>query len=265
MNVILWSIAAFLSLGISSSLSIRIVNQGTNALVERLGRYNRTLGPGLNFIFPLLESIVLVESMREKVLDIEPQTFITKDNVSVRVDAVVYWRILDLQDVFYNYEGVEGAIESRVLNILGSAIGKRNLDQTYSSRDRINDELLQELDQEMFTGGFKIISVEIQALIPTPKVLESLEQERAAESKKRAKIAEAQGDVESINIIAEALARQSNPQEILTYLISNRYVQANEKLGSSDNTKILFMDPKALNESLGYLINKDGENFNGSD
>jgi regulator of protease activity HflC (stomatin/prohibitin superfamily) len=131
--------------------SVKIINQGTEALVERLGRYNRKLGPGLNFIVPLLDTIVLEESTRERVLDIEPQEAITSDNVSLQVDAVVYWRILQLERTYYAVEDIEEALRNLVTTTLRSEIGKMNLADTFSSRTEINHALLHQLDDATAT------------------------------------------------------------------------------------------------------------------
>jgi len=90
--------------------SVRIVNQGNQALVERLGRYHRKLRPGLNFIVPFLDTIVWEESIRERLLDVPPQSAITRDNVALNVDAVVYWKILDLERTYYEIENIKDAI-----------------------------------------------------------------------------------------------------------------------------------------------------------
>jgi regulator of protease activity HflC (stomatin/prohibitin superfamily) len=248
--------------------SVKIINQGNEALVERLGRYHRKLAPGLNFVIPLVDTIVLEESTRERVLDIEPQDAITKDNVSVSVDAVMYWRILQLERTYYAVEEVEEALKNLVITTLRSELGRMPLAQTFSSRSEINHSLLQQLDDVTATWGVKVTRVEVQSITPNQAILEALELERAAESrkkasiseaegKKRAAIEEAEGAVQSMKLIGDALKAQPNSREILRYLVAQRYVDANYRLGESDNAKIIFMDPKALTEALGELIHSD--------
>lgn len=237
--------------------STKIVNEGNEALVERLGKYNRKLEPGLNYIVPFLDRIAVEETTREQVLDIPPQQSITKDNISVEVDAVVFWQIMDLEKAYYAVEDVETAIENLVVTTLRSAIGDLELDQTYSSKGDVNRKLLQQLDEATANWGVKVIRVEVQNIRPPKEVLESLAKERAAESAKQAKIFEAQGTVESIEMISKALHTQPNSKQVLQFLISQRYVDASQKLGESPNTKIVFMDPKALTEAVTDLISYD--------
>ncbi|GAB4472375.1 MAG: SPFH domain-containing protein [Elainellaceae cyanobacterium] len=245
--------------------SVRIINQGTEALVERLGKFHRKLTPGLNFVVPFLDTIVLEESTRERVLDIEKQKAITGDNVSADVDAVVYWRILQLERTFYAVEDIEEALESLVTTTLRSEIGRMSLAQTFSSRNEINQALLHQLDEATATWGVKVTRVEVQSIEPAPDVLRAMELERAAESKKKAAISEAQGKkqaaieeaegaVQSMKMIADALKSQPNSREIMKYLVAQRYVDASYRLGDSSNAKIVFMDPKALTEALSELI-----------
>jgi regulator of protease activity HflC (stomatin/prohibitin superfamily) len=248
--------------------SVKIINQGNEALVERLGRYHRKLSPGLNFIVPFVDTIVLEESTRERVLDTEPQEAITKDNVSLKVDAVMYWRILQLERTYYAVEDVEEALKNLVTTTLRSEIGRMQLTQTFSSRAEINHALLQQLDDATATWGVKVTRVEVENISPAKSVLDAMELERAAESrkkasiseaegKKRAAIEEAEGAVQSMKLLAEALKSQPNSHEILRYLVAQRFVDANYRLGESPNSKILFMDPKALTEALGELMVDD--------
>lgn len=260
-----------LVVGSSSMLltSMRIISEGNEALVERLGRYHTKLGAGVNFVLPFLDSIVVEETNREKVLGIEPQNAISKDNVSLKIDAVIYWQILDLEKAFYAVEDIKYAIENLVVTTLRSEIGQLDLDETYSSRESINRKLLHQLDEATGNWGVKVTRIEVREIALSKTVMDSLEVERAAESKKKAAILETQGTVQSIQMISEALQNQPNAQEVLTYLIAQRYVDANEKLGTSPNSKILFMDPKALNEAMNGLMsggdrNAPKSNNNGS-
>lgn len=237
--------------------SVRIINSGNEALVERLGQYDRKLDPGLNFMIPLIEKIVVEETTREQVLDIHPQNAITEDNVSLQVDAVVYWQVLELKDAFYNVENVEEAIQNLVITVLRSEMGKMELRETFSSRDDINQALLQQLDDATQNWGVKVTRVEVSEIIPAKTVMEALEQERAAESRKQAVLREAEGTVGSIEMISQALQKKINSQQVLQYLIAQRYVDANQKLGESNNSKVVFMNPSNLNEAVAELIQED--------
>lgn len=260
--------------------SVRIINQGNQALVERLGRYHRKLRPGLNFIVPFLDTIVWEESMREKLLDVPPQSAITRDNVSLDVDAVVYWKILDLERTYYEIEDIQAAIRELVVTTLRSEIGKMPFERTFSSRDELNQALLDQLDEATEPWGVKVTRVEVQSIDPPESVLESMQQQQAAELKRRATVLEAQGDqeatvkraqgtVDSIQLLSEALKERGDAREILNFLIAQRYVEANQKLGESNNSKVLFMDPKTLSEGLvdlmGSPTDTNGNNNNDGD
>ena len=258
--------------GISSA---KIISQSNEALVERLGKYKRTLKPGLNFLIPLLEKIVVEESSREKVLDIEPQQVITKDNVSLKVDAVVYWQIINLENAFYKVENIEESVQTLVLTTLRAEIGQLELDKTYSSRDAVNRALSRKLDDATEAWGVKVTRVEIKDLSPTKTILEALEQERAAQSRKKADILEAEGVATSLQKIAEILQSQPNGQQALEFLAAQMYIDANQKIGTSTNSKILFIDPHGskdlVKEMLGRGLGDDmggnlggGTNGNGS-
>ena len=125
--------------------STKIITEGNQALVERLGKYHKRLNPGLNYIIPFIDRIAVEDTTREQVLDVEPQQAITKDNILVTVDAVVFWKIRNLKDAYYNVEDVELAIENLVKTTLRSMIGELDLDQTYASRTEISDRLLRQL------------------------------------------------------------------------------------------------------------------------
>ncbi|MDA0672463.1 MAG: SPFH/Band 7/PHB domain protein [Cyanobacteria bacterium] len=260
----IFAVLALLITGYSVG-SVRIIHQGSEALVERLGRYHRKLRPGLNFIVPFMDAIVLEESMRERLLDVEPQPAISRDNVALEVDAIVYWKVLDLERTYYSIEDVEAAIRELVVTTLRSSIGKMPFEETFSSRDDLNKVLLDQLDEATEPWGVKVTRVEVQSIKPPDAVLESMQQQQAAEIKRRATVLEAQGDqeatvkraqgtVDSIELLSNVLKGRKDAREILNFLIAQRYVEANQKLGESNNSKVVFMDPKALTEGIVDLM-----------
>ncbi len=254
----LFALVAFILVIFGYSVSsAKIISQSNEALVERLGKYKRTLKPGLNFVIPLLERIVVEESSREKVLDIEPQNVITKDNVSLKVDAVVYWQIIELEKAFYGVEDIEESVQTLVLTTLRAEIGQLALDQTYSSRDAVNRALSRKLDDATEAWGVKVTRVEIKDLAPTKTILEALEQERAAQSRKKANILEAEGVATSLQKIAETLRAQPNGQQALEFLAAQLYIDANQKIGTSTNSKILFIDPQGSKDLVKEMLGRD--------
>lgn len=231
--------------------SIRIVEQGDQAIVQRLGQFKRILNPGLNFVIPLLDT-VLVETIREQLLDIEPQRAFTKDNVPIEVDAIVSWQILDLRKAYYAVEDLEESLKQIVISTLRNEVGQLTLEESFSSSSKINQALLRQLDKSTANWGVKVIRVEVQEFMISQALRESLEKERAARSEKQAELTRTEGTVKSIQQLSEALQGQN--ADVLRYLVAKDYVNANRELSKSDNSKIVFIDPRALNEAVTDLM-----------
>jgi regulator of protease activity HflC (stomatin/prohibitin superfamily) len=188
----------FLALGGSAVAgSVKVINQGNEALVERLGSYNKKLEPGLNFVLPFLDKIVYRQTIREKVLDIPPQKCITRDNVSIEVDAVVYWRIVDMEKAWYKVENLQLAMTNLVLTQIRSEMGQLELDETFTARSQINELLLRDLDIATDPWGVKVTRVELRDLIPSKAVQESMEMQMSAERRRRAAILNSEGEREA--------------------------------------------------------------------
>ncbi|WP_013325111.1 SPFH domain-containing protein [Gloeothece verrucosa] len=236
--------------------SVKIVNERNEALVERLGSFNQKLTPGLNFILPFFDKVVYQETTREKVIDIPPQSCITKDNVSITVDAVVYWRIVDMEKAYYKVENLRLAMQNLVLTQIRAEIGKLELDETFTARTEINEFLLRELDIATDPWGVKVTRVELRDIMPSKAVQDSMELQMAAERKKRAAILtsegerdsainSAQGQAQSKILEAEALktaailkAEAEREQQILrAEATAKAIVIVSEKLGSTPNAR----------------------------
>ncbi|GAB1541604.1 SPFH domain-containing protein [Scytonema sp. NUACC21] len=188
----------FLALGGSALAgSVKVINQGNEALVERLGSYNKKLEPGLNFIVPVADRVVFHETIREKVIDIPPQQCITRDNVTITVDAVVYWRIVDMEKSYYKVENLRMAMENLVLTQIRAEMGKLELDETFTARAQVNETLLHELDEATDPWGVKVTRVELRDIVPSQAVRESMELQMSAERRKRAAILTSEGERES--------------------------------------------------------------------
>ncbi|MEP0868794.1 SPFH/Band 7/PHB domain protein [Trichocoleus desertorum AS-A10] len=187
-----------LTLGGVGLSGVRILSQGNEALVETLGRYNgKKLKPGPNFVFPGLDRVVFKETIREKVLDIPPQQCITRDNVSITVDAVVYWRIIDMERAWYKVENLKSAMVNMVLTQIRAEMGKLELDDTFTARSQISELLLRELDIATDPWGVKVTRVELRDIVPSKAVQESMELQMSAERRKRASILTSEGERES--------------------------------------------------------------------
>jgi len=209
----------FLGGGVASN-SVRIINQSDEALVETLGRYNgKKLSPGLNFTVPFLDRVVYKQTVRERVLDVPPQQCITRDNVSISVDAVVYWRIVDLEKAYYKVENLQSAMVNLVLTQIRSEMGKLELDETFTARAEINELLLRELDISTDPWGVKITRVELRDISPSKAVQDAMELQMTAERQKRANILTSEGERDSAvnsargraeSVVLDAEARQKS-------------------------------------------------------
>ncbi len=236
--------------------SVRIIDQGDEALVQRLGQYKRTLKPGLNFVIPFMDT-VLIETVREQLLDIDPQPALTKDNVPIEIDAIIFWRIVELKQAYYAVEDLEEALKQMVITSLRGEIGRLTLEEAVSSTNRINTELRKPLDEAARKWGIEVIRVEVQAINLSSALRDSLEREQIAKSEKKAALSRTEATVQSIEELSRALQAQPNAQEVLRYLVAKDYVNANLEIGKSDNSKIVFMHPGALTEAVTDLMRPD--------
>ena len=185
-------VMAFLGLN-----SVKITSGGQSRLVERLGKYDRQLQPGLSFVLPVVEKVVSHESLKERVLDIPPQQCITRDNVAIEVDAVVYWQLLEHARAYYAVDNLQAAMVNLVLTQIRAEMGKLDLDQTFTTRNEVNEVLLKELDQATDPWGVKVTRVELRDIHPSPGVQQAMEQQMTAEREKRAAILRSEGEKES--------------------------------------------------------------------
>ena len=185
-------------------LPFRVVNTGQLKIVERLGKYNRTLEPGLRLTIPIIERVSRTVSTKQQILDIPPSSVITKDNVGVEIDAVVFYYIEDPLKAVYGIENFKNAVAYTTITNLRSTIGEMTLDEILSERKKINDKLLAVVDELTEPYGIKIINIEIKDIAPPRSVSDSMELQLTAERKKRASILTAEGDRESTVTRAEA-------------------------------------------------------------
>jgi len=196
-------IGAFIML-VALARSARIVSQYEKGLVLRLGRYRNTVGSGLTFLVPVMESMIKVD-MRERVINVEPQKVITKDNVSVVVDAVIYYRISDPVKATFEVQNFSYAATTLAQTNLRNLIGDKSLDETLTARDTINSNLRLVLDEATNTWGVKVTRVEVQKIDPPVDITEAMSRQMKAERDKRANILEAEGFKQSQILQAEGV------------------------------------------------------------
>jgi regulator of protease activity HflC (stomatin/prohibitin superfamily) len=181
--------------------TFKIVPQQHAWIVERLGRYHRTLAPGLEFVFPFFERVAYKHSLKEVPLDVPSQVCITRDNTQLQVDGIIYFQVTDPMRASYGSSNYILAITQLAQTLLRSVIGKMELDRTFEERDTINAHVVSSLDEAAQNWGVKVLRYEIKDLTPPQAILHAMQQQITAEREKRALIAASEGrKQEQINI-----------------------------------------------------------------
>ncbi len=183
--------------------SMKVVPQSQCYIIERLGSYYMTWGNGLHFKVPFIDRVACVISLKEMVKDFPPQPVITKDNVTMQIDTVVYFQITDPKLYTYGVENPINAIENLTATTLRNIIGELELDQTLTSRDIINSKMRAILDEATDPWGIKINRVEVKNILPPRDIQEAMEKQMRAERERREKILQAEGEKKSSVLIAE--------------------------------------------------------------
>ena len=189
-------------LGILAS-GIKIIPQSKAYVVERLGAYHRTLQTGLHYVIPFIERVANNVSLKEIVKDFAPQPVITKDNVTMQIDTVVYYQITDSKLYTYGVENPINAIENLTATTLRNIIGELELDETLTSRDVINTKMRSILDEATDPWGVKVNRVEVKNILPPRDIQESMEKQMRAERERREAILKAEGEKKAAILIAE--------------------------------------------------------------
>ena len=184
-------------------INIKIVPQANAYVVERLGAYRTTWGTGLHFKIPFFDRIAKKVSLKEQVIDFPPQPVITKDNVTMQIDTVVYFQITDPKLYAYGVEHPISAIENLSATTLRNIIGEMELDHTLTSRDVINSKIRVILDEATDAWGIKVNRVELKNILPPKEIQDAMEKQMKAERERRAKILDAEGEKRSAILIAE--------------------------------------------------------------
>jgi regulator of protease activity HflC (stomatin/prohibitin superfamily) len=261
--ILLPVLAVLAALGISS---LKVTSSSRSMLVERLGKYNRQLKPGLSLVLPGLERVVSHESLKERVLDIPPQQCITRDNVSIEVDAVVYWQLLEHARAYYGVDNLQAAMTNLVLTQIRAEMGKLDLDQTFTTRQEVNEVLLKELDQATDPWGVKVTRVELRDIKPTVGVQQAMEQQMTAEREKRAAILRSEGEREAqVNAAkgrAEALVLDAKAKQEALLLEADAQAQqqtvlARARAGAAAELAAAIEAHPSAAESLRLLLARD--------
>lgn len=258
---------------------VRLVPQGQEWIVERLGKYRTTLKPGLNFLVPYVDQVGYRLSTKDLILDVQQQEVITRDNAVILANALCFAKIVDPAKAAYGVEDYAQAITSLAMTSLRAIIGEMELDQALSSRDEIKARLRVSMAEQTVDWGITVKAVEVQELKPTPSMQAAMELQAAAERERKAVVTRAEGakqaaileadarleaakrdgvaQVTLAQASAEALAKVagavgSEPTPVL-YLLGERYINAMEKLASSDNAKTVLL-PADIQQTLKGLL-----------
>ncbi|MFH0785016.1 MAG: SPFH domain-containing protein [Pseudomonadota bacterium] len=264
------------------SLGVRIVPQGYKFVVQRLGKYHATLGPGLNLIIPYMDTVAHKVTTKDIVLDIPSQEVITKDNAVIITNAVAYINILFPDKAVYGVDNYEVAIKTLVQTSLRSIVGEMDLDEALSNRNVIRARLKEAISDDIADWGIAMKTVEIQDINPSKTMQTAMEEQAAAERKRRATVTTAEGDKTAAILQAEgrleasrrdaaakivlAEASQSAIEKVtnairdndlpIVYLLGEKYIEALRGVASSPNSKIVLLPgdlPAAIRGILGTI------------
>lgn len=183
--------------------TIKIVKQSEVYIIERLGKFYKVADAGLTIIVPFIDQVRSVVSLKQQTMDVPPQGVITQDNVTITIDTVVFYKITDPAKAVYEIQSLKKGIEYLAITTIRDIVGKMDLDQTFSSRDAINDKLRVILDEATDQWGCKVDRVEIKDITPPADIRDAMEKQMNAERNKRALILQAEGERQSAITIAE--------------------------------------------------------------
>jgi regulator of protease activity HflC (stomatin/prohibitin superfamily) len=199
--------AAFIFVFIVLKTSIKFVPQNRAFIIERFGKFNKTIEAGLNFIVPFIDSVAYDRSLKEQAIDVPGQSAITKDNISLTVDGVLYFRVLDPYKASYGVDDYIFAVIQLAQTTMRSEIGKMELDKTFEERDSLNSNIVTSINEASSPWGVQVLRYEIKDIIPPNSVMEAMERQMKAEREKRAKVLESEGDRQAAINVAEGQKR----------------------------------------------------------
>src|SRR5688572_3375280 len=274
-------IALFIFVAVTIAKGVRIVAQGEEWVVERLGKYHTTLQPGLHIIVPYIDKVAYRVVTKDIILDVAQQEVITKDNAVILVNAIAFIKVTDTVRAVYGVQDFAEAIRNMIQTTLRSITGEMELDAALSSRDKIKVRLKESIADEAIDWGLTVKSVEIQDIKPSDSMQRAMEMQAAAERERKAMVTRAEGEKQSmilaaegrlesakrdavaqvtlaeasaraIQKVGEAMGQESAP---LYYLLGEKYIQGFTQLAESQNAKIVLL-PADIQDSLRGLLGR---------
>jgi regulator of protease activity HflC (stomatin/prohibitin superfamily) len=277
------AVAVLIFVVITIAKGVRLVAQGEEWVVERLGKYHATLRPGLNILIPYLDRVAYKLVTKDIILDVQEQEVITRDNAVILTNAIAFVKVTDPVKAVYGVTDFSEAIRNLIMTTLRSIVGEMELDEALSSRDKIKARLRESIADEAVDWGLTVKSVEIQDIKPSESMQRAMELQAAAERERKAAVTKAEGAKQAAILEAEArlesAKRDANAQVMLAeasaesirrvtagigdqagpmmYLLGEKYIAALEKLGESGNSKLVVM-PADLQEAVRGLVGRLG-------
>ena len=262
---------------------VRIVPQGEEWIVERLGKYHGTLKPGLNIVIPYLDKVSYQLVTKDIILDVQEQEVITRDNAVILTNAIAFIKVTDPVKAVYGVTDFSEAIRNLIMTTLRSIVGEMELDEALSSRDKIKARLRESIADEAVDWGLTVKSVEIQDIKPSQSMQKAMEMQAAAERERKAVVTRSEGAKQSAILEAEArlesAKRDANAQVMLaeasaeairritaaigdqtgpmSYMLGEKYIAALERMGEKDNAKLVVL-PADLQEAVRGLFGRKG-------
>lgn len=260
---------------------VRIVPQGEEWIVERLGKYHGTLKPGLNIVIPYLDKVAYQLVTKDIILDVQEQEVITRDNAVILTNAIAFIKVTDPVKAVYGVTDFSEAIRNLIMTTLRSIVGEMELDEALSSRDKIKARLRESIADEAVDWGLTVKSVEIQDIKPSQSMQKAMEMQAAAERERKAVVTRSEGAKQSAILEAEArlesAKRDANAQVMLaeasaeairritaaigeqtgpmSYMLGEKYIAALERMGEKDNAKVVVL-PADLQEAVRGLFGR---------
>ncbi|WP_428825986.1 SPFH domain-containing protein [Azonexus sp. IMCC34842] len=260
---------------------VRIVPQGEEWIVERLGKYHGTLKPGLNIVIPYLDKVAYQLVTKDIILDVQEQEVITRDNAVILTNAIAFIKVTDPVKAVYGITDFSEAIRNMIMTTLRSIVGEMELDEALSSRDKIKARLRESIADEAVDWGLTVKSVEIQDIKPSQSMQKAMEMQAAAERERKAVVIRAEGakqaaileaearlesakrdanaqvmlaeaSAEAIRRITAAIGEQTGP---MSYMLGEKYIAALERMGEKDNAKVVVL-PADLQEAVRGLFGR---------
>jgi regulator of protease activity HflC (stomatin/prohibitin superfamily) len=277
------TLAILVFVAVTIAKGVRIVPQGEEWIVERLGKYHGTLKPGLNIVIPYIDKIAYQLVTKDIILDVQEQEVITRDNAVILTNAIAFVKVTDPVKAVYGVTDFSEAIRNLIMTTLRSIVGEMELDEALSSRDKIKARLRESIADEAVDWGLTVKSVEIQDIKPSQSMQKAMEMQAAAERERKAVVTRAEGAKQSAILEAEArlesAKRDANAQVMLaeasaeairrvtaaigeqtvpmSYLLGEKYIAALASMGEKDNAKVVVL-PADLQEAVKGLFGRKG-------